>query len=223
MKKAVAYLAILLAVLLLSLFLSPKNNPPETDNKKIKREKIAEVKEPETEWVEQTEAVTPTSPPPLPFPVAEAETPPNPLPVEWEEPFFDILDNSKSREDRNSRLYLFASTTAQSAPRVQEECLAHLSFGLNESEAEFALQILKDLRITESARVLMFDNLDKVRSDQFIHFLVSDLAFSIPSSRLRQKAEQTLKQFENLEPSTPQGERKNQNIPKEIMRKNLTK
>ena len=223
MKKAVAYLAILLAVLLLSLFLSPKNNPPETDNKKIKREKIAEVKEPETEWVEQTEAVTPTSPQPLPFPVAEAETPPNPLPVEWEEPFFDILDNSKSREDRNSRLYLFASTTAQSAPRVQEECLAHLSFGLNESEAEFALQILKDLRITESARVLMFDNLDKVRSDQFIHFLVSDLAFSIPSSRLRQKAEQTLKQFENLEPSTPQGERKNQNIPKEIMRKNLTK
>lgn len=119
MKKAVAYLAILLAVLLLSLFLSPKNNPPETDNKKIKREKIAEVKEPETEWVEQTEAVTPTSPQPLPFPVAEAETPPNPLPVEWEEPFFDILDNSKSREDRNSRLYLFASTTAQTAPRVK--------------------------------------------------------------------------------------------------------
>lgn len=223
MKKAVVLLVILLAILLLSLFLSQKNNAPKINEKKIKREKIAVVKEPETEWVVQTEAVTPSSPPPLPFPVVDAETPPNPLPVEWEEPFFDILDNSKSREERNSRLYLFASTTAQSAPRVQEECLAHLSFGLIESEAEFALQILKDPRITESARVMMFENLDKVRSDQFIYFLVSDLAFSLPSSRLRQNAEQTLRQFENSEPSTPQAERKNQNIPKEIMRKNLTK
>jgi hypothetical protein len=196
MKKAVAYLAILLAVLLLSLFLSPKNNPPETDNKKIKREKIAEVKEPETEWVEQTEAVTPTSPPPLPFPVVEAETPPNPLPVEWEESFFDILDNSKSREDRNSRLYLFASTTAQTSPRVQEECLAHLSFGIDESEKEFALQILKDLRISEGARLLMFENLGKVRSDEFIYFLASNISTKLPESGLKKAADKTLTEFE---------------------------
>ena len=196
MKKAVAYLAILLAVLLLSLFLSPKNNPPETDNKKIKREKIAEVKEPETEWVEQTEAVTPTSPPPLPFPVAEAETPPNPLPVEWEEPFFDILDNSKSREDRNSRLYLFASTTAQTAPRVQEECLAHLSFGIDESEKEFALQILKDQRISESAKIFMFENLQRVRSDEFIYYLSSELSAILPKSELREAVQKVLAEFQ---------------------------
>ena len=196
MKKAVAYLAILLAVLLLSLFLSPKNNPPETDNKKIKREKIAEVKEPETEWVEQTEAVTPTSPPPLPFPVVEAETPPNPLPVEWEEPFFDILDNSKSREDRNSRLYLFASTTAQTAPRVQEECLAHLSFGIDESEKEFALQILKDQRISESAKIFMFENLQRVRSDEFIYYLSSELSAILPKSELREAVQKVLAEFQ---------------------------
>lgn len=196
MKKAVAYLAIFLATLLLSLFLYSKNNSPKMNEKKVKREKFAELKEPETEWIQQTEAVTPTSPPPLPFPVVEAETPPNPLPVEWEDSLFDILDNSKSREDRNSRLYLFATTTALNLPRVQEECLAHLAFGIKDSEKEFALQILKDLRISDSARTLMFEDMNKIRPDELMYFLSSNLAKSLPSSVLKQKVAQSLLEFE---------------------------
>jgi hypothetical protein len=199
MKKAVAYLAILLATLLLSLFLYSKNNSPKINEKKVKREKFAELKEPETEWIQQTEAVTPPLPPPLPFPVVDAETEPNPIPVEWEESLFDILDNSKSREDRNSRLYLFASTTAQTSPRVQEECLAHLAFGINDSEKEFALQILKDLRISDSARTLMFEHMNKVRPDELMYFLSSNLAKSLPSSVLKQKVAQSLLEFEKAD------------------------
>jgi len=196
MKKAVAYLAILLATLLLSLFIYSKNNSPKINEKKVKREKFAELKEPETEWIQQTEVVTPPLPPPLPSPGVDAETEPNPIPVEWEESFFDILDNSKNREERNSRLYLFASTTAQTSPRVQEECLAHLSFGIDESEKEFALQILKDLRISEGARLLMFENLGKVRSDEFIYFLASNISTKLPESGLKKAADKTLTEFE---------------------------
>ena len=128
--------------------------------------------------------------------MVEAETPPNPLPVEWEDSLFDILDNSKSREDRNSRLYLFATTTALNLPRVQEECLAHLAFGIKDSEKEFALQILKDLRISDSARTLMFEDMNKIRPDELMYFLSSNLAKSLPSSVLKQKVAQSLLEFE---------------------------
>ena len=197
MKKAVAYLAILLATLLLSLFLYSKNNSPKINEKKVKREKFAELKEPETEWIQQTESVTPPVPPPFPFPVLDAETEPNPIPVEWEESLFDILDNSKSREERNSRLYLFAITTARNSPRVQEECLAHLAFGINNSEKEFAFEVLKDMRISDSARILMFKNMDTVRPDEFMYFLSSNLMKTLPSSELKQKVAQSLLEFQN--------------------------
>jgi hypothetical protein len=179
------------------LFVLTTKSPQEERNKKNHSPTIKQQHN-EPKWSETESASAEKSLPVLPFTLSENDTDslPNPLPAEWEDSFFDILNNSKSREERNSRLYLFASTTAQTSPRVQEECLAHLSFGLQNTDKEFALQILKDLRISESARLLMFKNIERIRPDEFVYFLVLDLSTTLPDSELKKVSKQTLFQFE---------------------------
>lgn len=189
-------LSTLLVIFLTAFLLFRKSDVSQTSSKKPSPAPAIEEKVVESEPLEENSGSKQNNMPTLPISASATDAPPNPLPIEWEEPFFDILDNSKSRKERNSRLYLFASTTAQTSPRVQEECLAHLSFGIDESEKEFALQILKDLRISEGARLLMFENLGKVRSDEFIYFLASNISTKLPESGLKKAADKTLTEFE---------------------------
>ena len=196
MKRALISFTILVIILVISMILSTRISSPKKDFKKVAKVFSFKNNKTESEWIKQKEKMETVQESPLPFPEVDAEAQTYPLPVEWEELFFDILDNSKSREERNSRLYLFATTTALNLPRVQEECLAHLAFGIKDSEKDFALQILKDLRISDSARTLMFEDMNKVRPDELMYFLSSNLAKSLPSSVLKQKVAQSLLEFE---------------------------
>lgn len=195
MQKVLIGLGILVITVLLRLMLQMTTGPGKKEATKTTEVTFEQINEPESNWIETSEEPETHPQAPFPLPVVDTENQPNLLPLEMEEPFFDILDNSKSREERNSRLYLFATTTAQNSPRVQEECLAHLSFGINENEKELALQILKDLRISEAARMLMFNNFQKVRTDEFIFFLASRLSQSMPKSRLTETAQKILNEY----------------------------
>ena len=197
MKRVVISFTILVIILVISMILSARISSPKKDFKKVAKVFSSRNNKTESEWIKQKEKMESVQEPVLTFPEVDAEAQTYPMPVEWEELFFDILDNSKSREERNSRLYLFAITTARNSPRVQEECLAHLAFGINNSEKEFAFEVLKDMRISDSARILMFKNMDTVRPDEFMYFLSSNLMKTLPSSELKQKVAQSLLEFQN--------------------------
>ena len=197
MKRALISFTILVIILVISMILSTRISSPKKDFKKVAKVFSSRNNKTESEWIKQKEKMESVQEPVLTFPEVDAEAQTYPMPVEWEELFFDILDNSKSREERNSRLYLFAVTTAGNSPRVQEECLAHLAFGINNSEKEFAFEVLKDMRISDSARILMFKNMDTVRPDEFMYFLSSNLMKTLPSSELKQKVAQSLLEFQN--------------------------
>jgi hypothetical protein len=54
------------------------------------------------------------------------------IPEEWERPLFDILlDEELTMDQRNDRLIDLATGPAKGVPRVQEECLMHLLFGIS--------------------------------------------------------------------------------------------
>ena len=120
----------------------------------------------------------------------------NPLPIEWEDSFFSILNNSTSREDRNAKLIIFATTSGKNSPRVQEECLSHITYGLSDAESDLALQVLKDDRIAVNARRQMFKDLLKIRSDDFCYSLSSSL-ISVGDQGIATEAKSNLLKYVN--------------------------
>jgi hypothetical protein len=128
----------------------------------------------------------------------------NPLPIEWEDSFFSILNNSTSREDRNTKLILFATTSAKYSPRVQQECLSHITYGLTENDGDLALQVLKDDRIAISARRQMFKDLLKIRSDDFCYYLSSGLV-SVGDQGISSEAKANLLKYVKSEQKPKEG------------------
>ena len=127
-----------------------------------------------------------------------------PLPNEWEDSFFSILNNSSSREDRNTKLILFATTSAKNSPRVQQECLSHITYGLTENDGDLALQVLKDDRIAISARRQMFKDLLKIRSDDFCYYLSSGLV-SVGDQGISSEAKANLLKYVKSEQKPKEG------------------
>lgn len=99
------------------------------------------------------------------------------LPVEWEEPFLDVMSkNGQSMDERNSRLIDLATNKAIGVPKVQEECMRHLAYGLrSDQKSEFyMLATNKDIPIEIRKRFLGFV-FDMGRSDEFIAWLCRSL------------------------------------------------
>ncbi len=99
------------------------------------------------------------------------------LPIEWEEPFLDIMTkDGQSMDERNSRLIDLATKTAVGVPQVQDECMRHLAYGLrSDQKSEFyALVINKNIPKEIRKRFLGFI-FDMGRSDELIAWLCRSL------------------------------------------------
>lgn len=75
------------------------------------------------------------------------------LPVEWEQPLFDILmDQEQGMERRNKRLLELATGAAKGVPAVQQECVMHLLFGLSDDNGAQFLAVATNTTIPVAMR-----------------------------------------------------------------------
>jgi hypothetical protein len=95
------------------------------------------------------------------------------LPVEWEEPFLEIMTKpDQSMDQRNSLLIDFAINKAVGVDAVQEECLMHLAYGLRSNQKDEFDKIITTPNIPIEIRKRFLGHLfDMNRSDDFITWL----------------------------------------------------
>jgi len=97
-----------------------------------------------------------------------------PIPLEWEECLFGALDNTDIRQ-RNSALIQLATVTARKVPRVQAECLAHLTYSLSEADYAQFLSLAKNPSIPVESRVTFVEETFKIRRPEFSEWLAKNL------------------------------------------------
>lgn len=75
------------------------------------------------------------------------------VPEEWEAPLFGILmDTNRGMDERNVRLFEFATREAIREPLVQQECLRHLLFGLSDDDGTLFLAIATNATVPVGLR-----------------------------------------------------------------------
>ena len=99
------------------------------------------------------------------------------MPVEWEEPFLEIMTkNGQSMDERNSLLIDFAINKSVGFPQVQEECLRHLAYGLRSKQKEEFYKIMTTSNIPIEIRKRFLGHVfDMDRNDEFIASLCRQL------------------------------------------------
>jgi hypothetical protein len=95
------------------------------------------------------------------------------LPVEWEEPFLEIMSKpDQSMDQRNSLLIDFSLNKAVGVDAVQDECLRHLAYGLRSNQKEEFVKILTAPNIPIEIKKRFLGHLfDMNRNDDFIAWL----------------------------------------------------
>ena len=99
------------------------------------------------------------------------------MPVEWEEPFLEIMTkNGQSMDERNALLIDFAINKSVGVPQVQEECLRHLAYGLRSNQKEEFYKIMTTSNIPIEIRKRFLGHVfDMDRNDEFIAALCRQL------------------------------------------------
>lgn len=114
-----------------------------------------------------------------PSPLSVAPTPANnfsaPVPLEWEQPLFAIL-NQTNPALRNQGLINMAINTAVHIPRIQAECVKHLTYSLSEEDyAQFLFLIRNPALPIDIKSEFLSDSL-RIRRSEFAFWLASSLA-----------------------------------------------
>ena len=99
------------------------------------------------------------------------------LPIEWEEPFLDIMaKDGQSMDERNSRLIDLATKTAIGVPQVQDECMRHLAYGLRSDQKSEFHDLVTNKNIPKEIRKRFLGFIfDMGRSDELIAWLCRSL------------------------------------------------
>jgi len=97
------------------------------------------------------------------------------IPLEWEKPLFAILDQ-ENMDLRNKGLIQLATVTAKHVPRVQAECLAHLTYSLGESDYKDYLSLARNDSLPIQSRVLFLEQTFEIRPPEFSLWLAQNLA-----------------------------------------------
>jgi hypothetical protein len=121
------------------------------------------------------------------------------MPVEWEEPFLDIMEQEgQCMRERNARLIEFATVRAVGVPSVQEECLRHLAYGLNSDQKDefYNLAVSSSIPLALRKRFLGWV-LDMGRNDEFVIWLCRSLR-SHGNADLVAFAKSRIENFDNL-------------------------
>lgn len=98
-----------------------------------------------------------------------------PIPLEWEDPLFAVLD-TEDMDRRNSGLIQMATVTARQVPRVQAECLAHLTYGLEEKDYPQFLALIRNPGLPLESRMQFLEETLKIRRPEFSEWLAKNLA-----------------------------------------------
>lgn len=98
------------------------------------------------------------------------------LPLEWEGPVIAVLNsNYPSGDERNKALIVMALQTAKHVPRVQQECLMHLAYGLKDDNYETFLKLSTDISIPIGVRLKFIDEVFSIRPKELTKWLGQSL------------------------------------------------
>lgn len=121
------------------------------------------------------------------------------LPLEWEGPVIAVLNNNyPSSNERNQALVAMALQTARHVPRVQQECLMHLAYGLRDDDYEIFLKLSTDISIPIGVRLKFIDEVFSIRPKELTNWLGQSLRMSTDPA-LISRAQDFLKKQEESE------------------------
>ena len=99
-----------------------------------------------------------------------------PVPEEWETPLFAVLQQTNMAL-RNQGLLNMAINSAAHVPRVQAECLKHLTYGLSEKDPNQFLAIVRNPSLPIRLRQEFLEETLRIRRKELTHWLASTLAY----------------------------------------------
>ena len=100
-----------------------------------------------------------------------------PVPIEWEEPLFEILlDQKEGANKRCLKLIEMATVSAKNVPSVQRECLKHLIYSLQDTDSDLFLLVSMSPAIPVQMRVEFVREVVGIRPDELCELLCSRLA-----------------------------------------------
>ena len=99
-----------------------------------------------------------------------------PVPEEWETPLFTVLQQTNMAV-RNQGLLNMSITSAAHVPRVQAECLKHLTYGLSEKDPNQFLTIIRNPVLPIRLRQEFLEETLRIRRKELTHWLASTLAY----------------------------------------------
>ena len=97
-----------------------------------------------------------------------------PIPIEWEGPLFSVLE-MEDMDRRNAGLIQMATVTARQVPRVQAECLAHLTYALEEKDYAQFLALIRNPSLPLGSRIQFLEETLKIRRPEFSEWLARNL------------------------------------------------
>jgi hypothetical protein len=158
--------------------------------------------EPEVVEIDQPDHPAEEDPSALPQPFALAPVngalEAQPIPKEWEDSLCAALE-LQDMGQRNQALMLLATVTARHVPRIQAECLAHLTFGLQEKDYSAFLMIARNRELPLESRLNFVRNTLEMRRPEFSGWLAQNLV-NDPEGELASLARNYLKE-PRLQPS----------------------
>ena len=111
---------------------------------------------------------------PMAFEPVEDDLRAGPIPLEWEGPLFAVLE-VEDMDRRNFGLIQMATVTAKGVPRVQAECLAHLTFGLEEKDHSQFLMLARNRSLPLESRLQFLKETFEIRRPEFSEWLAKNL------------------------------------------------
>ena len=121
------------------------------------------------------------------------------LPLEWEGTVIAVLNNNyQSGDERNKALIVMALQTAKHVPRVQQECLMHLAYGLKDDNYETFLKLSTDRSIPIGVRLKFIDEVFSIRPKELTKWLGQSLRMTSDPA-LISRAQDFLKRQEEME------------------------
>jgi len=111
---------------------------------------------------------------PMAFEPVEDDLRAGPIPLEWDGPLFAVLE-LEDMDRRNFGLIQMATVTAKGVPRVQAECLAHLTFGLEEKDHAQFLMLARNRSLPLESRLQFLKETFEIRRPEFSEWLAKNL------------------------------------------------
>lgn len=99
----------------------------------------------------------------------------NPIPQEWEAPFFGVLQQT-NLSLRNQGLIQLAVNTAARVPRIQAECLRHLTYSLSENDYPLFLFLIRHPALPTEIKASFFAETLNLHKESFAHWLANSFA-----------------------------------------------